>query len=190
MAETHEILGVAPDASADEISEAYRTLVQIYHPDKYMDSPTRVQAEATRRMQEINRAYEAMMDAVGKPVVYRTKAWTNRRKGLVTEGLLDAGVPHSWDGDFLTVARPHNRVADSLVLHRASANQRDRSATPHRDSNSCPVCGKTIATGSYERHMSRVHPRLRMCVAASCYMRDKLTDRQHCPGCGGLTQLQ
>jgi len=60
-----------------------------------------------------------MMGALKKDVVYRTRAWTSRRKGELTEGLLDAGVPHAWDGDYLTVARQFKRVADSLVLRRS-----------------------------------------------------------------------
>ncbi len=32
--EPYEVLGIAPDASADDIRAAYRRMVKIYHPDK------------------------------------------------------------------------------------------------------------------------------------------------------------
>ena len=51
------MLGVSAGASAQEVAEAYRTLAQIYHPDRYAEAPARVQAEATRRMQAVNTAY-------------------------------------------------------------------------------------------------------------------------------------
>ncbi len=30
----HEVLGIAPDSSADDIRAAFRRMVKIYHPDK------------------------------------------------------------------------------------------------------------------------------------------------------------
>lgn len=51
------VLGIPAGASPEEVAEAYRTLAQIYHPDRYAQAPARVQAEATRRMQAVNTAY-------------------------------------------------------------------------------------------------------------------------------------
>ncbi len=50
-------LGVTRDATREEITEAYRALAQIYHPDRYADAPPRVQAEANKRMQAVNAAF-------------------------------------------------------------------------------------------------------------------------------------
>jgi hypothetical protein len=55
----YQLLGVSPDASREDVVEAYRALAQIYHPDRYADAPPRVQAEAHRRMQSLNAAFEA-----------------------------------------------------------------------------------------------------------------------------------
>ena len=57
LREAYEVLGVTPAASAGEVADAYRSLVQIYHPDRYVDSPERVRVEAERRMQDLNEAY-------------------------------------------------------------------------------------------------------------------------------------
>lgn len=170
MAEPHEVLGVEADASADEIGEAFRTLAQIYHPDKYMGAPPKVQEEANRRMKEVAAAHQTMMGALKKDVVYRTRAWTSRRKGELTEGLLDAGVPHAWDGDYLTVARQFKRVADSLVLRRS----------PH--------------TGASETKSNNQQPSgdhmARTCVGAKCTLIGTPTARRICQACGRITRVR
>jgi tetratricopeptide (TPR) repeat protein len=56
----HEVLGVAPGASQEEIATAYRKLVQQYHPDKVAHLAPEYQEIATRRMKEINAAYTTM----------------------------------------------------------------------------------------------------------------------------------
>ena len=59
MAQTrdlYEVLGVAQDASPDEIKRAYRKLARTYHPD-VSDHP-----EADHRFKEINLAYETLSD--------------------------------------------------------------------------------------------------------------------------------
>lgn len=53
------LLGVADGASAEAIKKAYRTLAMRYHPDYYRG------ADATERMQEINRAYEHLRARFG-----------------------------------------------------------------------------------------------------------------------------
>jgi curved DNA-binding protein CbpA len=55
----YDVLEVTPTASPEVIRGAYRYLAQKWHPDKH---PTDV-AEAQRRTQQINRAYEVLSDA-------------------------------------------------------------------------------------------------------------------------------
>lgn len=54
----HEVLGVNPGASADEIKKAYRTMVKQYHPDNYKNHP--LEELAKEKMQEINDAYDQL----------------------------------------------------------------------------------------------------------------------------------
>lgn len=53
-----EILGVSSRATRTEITRAYRVLAYIFHPDRFVDSPDDVKAEAEKRMAELNKAYE------------------------------------------------------------------------------------------------------------------------------------
>lgn len=56
----HEVLGISPQASKAEIVAAYRTLAQIFHPDRFVNSPEAVRREAERRMRWLNEAYAAI----------------------------------------------------------------------------------------------------------------------------------
>ena len=52
------ILGVARDATEEQIKSAYRDLARRHHPDNFPDPARRAQAE--ERMKEINEAYDAI----------------------------------------------------------------------------------------------------------------------------------
>jgi predicted CoA-binding protein len=62
----YEVLGVSPKASKKEITEAYRTLAQIFHPDRFVDSPEPVKREAERRMKHLTQAYALARKGGGK----------------------------------------------------------------------------------------------------------------------------
>jgi hypothetical protein len=50
----YDVLGVSPDASMQEVKDAYRALTSIYHPDR--------EGGDTEKMAEINKAYETLSD--------------------------------------------------------------------------------------------------------------------------------
>ena len=57
----YAILGVDRNASTDEIKQAYRKLILIWHPDKNPDP------QATAMFQEIQAAYESLMKGSSNP---------------------------------------------------------------------------------------------------------------------------
>ena len=58
----YQVLGVSPNASEDEIRQAYRRLAKKYHPDLNPGDKT-----AAQKMNEVNAAY----DAIKNPQAYR-----------------------------------------------------------------------------------------------------------------------
>jgi len=52
-----EILGLKPGASQDEVNQAYRDLVNVWHPDRFVSNP-RLQKKAEEKIKEINAAYK------------------------------------------------------------------------------------------------------------------------------------
>jgi len=52
----HELLGLAPGASDQELKEAYRDLAKVWHPDRFSHDP-RLQQKAQEKLKEINEAY-------------------------------------------------------------------------------------------------------------------------------------
>lgn len=54
-----QVLGVAPDATDDEISAAYKRRISEYHPDKVERMGPEIRELAERKSKEINAAYDA-----------------------------------------------------------------------------------------------------------------------------------
>lgn len=115
MADPYQILGIAPDASSDEIASAYRVLADIYRPDRLEKSTLEVRTEATRRMFEVNTAYEELLSVPVINVDYDTEGWTNRQRAEATKSLLDADIPHEWDGTSLLLSPDHEDAADRIL---------------------------------------------------------------------------
>jgi molecular chaperone DnaJ len=62
MTTHYETLGISKEASAERIKRSYRTLVKIYHPDKF-PSGSEAQAEAEKQMRDINVALYGALQA-------------------------------------------------------------------------------------------------------------------------------
>lgn len=81
----YQALGVPSTATKSELTAAYRTMAQLFHPDRYAEAPEPVQREAERRMKELNEAYAYARKAT--PVEtqqYRRAKQTQRRERAKT----------------------------------------------------------------------------------------------------------
>jgi len=114
MVEPHEVLGVAPDASPEEVKRAYLALVQILHPDRLGTGSDAVLSQANRLMREVSEAYDQLKrDGL---VYWDTPGWTHGQRASVTVKLLQARVPHHWDEDgSLSVGRKHEAAVDAIM---------------------------------------------------------------------------
>ena len=57
MNDPYEVLGLRQGASEEEVKKAYKTLAKKYHPDVTGNDPA-----AAKKMQEINTAYDAIIN--------------------------------------------------------------------------------------------------------------------------------
>jgi molecular chaperone DnaJ len=85
----YEILGVAPEAGADEIKKAYRKLAQTYHPDANPDD-----SAAEERFKEISEAYATLSNAEQR------KEYDQVRRMVSSGGFAGYGGPGGGFGGF------------------------------------------------------------------------------------------
>ena len=85
MAQTpYEVLGVKPEASADEIRKAYRTLAKQFHPDINPGKP-----EAEERFKEVSAAYDLLSDPDKRERYYEDRQYQNTWAAGTSEWLQD-----------------------------------------------------------------------------------------------------
>jgi hypothetical protein len=129
-----EVLGVSPSATPEEVNAAYRILAQIYHPDRYVDSPPEVRQESEDRMKALNEAYrEAQNGHLGvRPMTAgnggrRNAGATTRAGGPMHPG---PGVP--WDVAVRARATAAVRAEQERQAREQAAPQGKAVARPRR----------------------------------------------------------
>lgn len=65
VSEAYDILGVAGNASDEEVKKAYRILAMMYHPDKFYSLGDEAIRQATESMKQINAAWDVVKSARG-----------------------------------------------------------------------------------------------------------------------------
>ena len=95
-----EILELDPSASPREIKEAYKDIVNVWHPDRFSNNP-RLRLKAEKKLKEINRAYEILNSNLSQDSTGNSQnpgQTTNNRfnkresKTSKTETLLETGT--------------------------------------------------------------------------------------------------
>jgi uncharacterized RDD family membrane protein YckC len=57
---SYEILRLEPDASVADLKLAYRDMVNVWHPDRFLHNP-RLKEKAEQQLQQVNQAYEILL---------------------------------------------------------------------------------------------------------------------------------
>ncbi|MFQ3580701.1 DUF4388 domain-containing protein [Chloracidobacterium validum] len=65
----HEILGVSPHATRDEIRDAYYRLAKDFHPDRHLNATLETRRQVDAVFARVTEAYEAIRDGGQKPTV-------------------------------------------------------------------------------------------------------------------------
>lgn len=65
LEDAYKVFGIASDSTDDEVRKAYRKLVLQYHPDKVAHLGEEAKANATRKLQEINKARDLIFQSRG-----------------------------------------------------------------------------------------------------------------------------
>lgn len=118
-----EVLGVLPTAPQVEVTTAYKILAQIFHPDRFRESPEAVRTEAEYRMRALNEAYAAAK----RGQLANQGGSTNARHSRPTAAW-DAGSSkgaRSWDGVAWTDANI-SRSAAMVKDKEAKAKEQQR----------------------------------------------------------------
>lgn len=76
----YEILRVPPDATAEQIKEAYLYLINILHPDRLMGTSESIRHKAEEESKRVNRAYDTLKGPE-KRRAYHSE-WVKHHKGM------------------------------------------------------------------------------------------------------------
>jgi hypothetical protein len=96
------ILELQIDASEEEIKQAYRDLVNVWHPDRFAKN-SRLQEKANEKLKEINLAYEKVMkyiaESYGLKREEKVEPPTPKESGISSEWIRTASEFHEkgWD---------------------------------------------------------------------------------------------
>ncbi|MCI0529413.1 MAG: DUF1566 domain-containing protein [Nitrospira sp.] len=137
----YEILELKPGALLEEIKQAHKDLVSVWHPDRFSHN-LRLQQKAQEKLKEINQAYEEIQsylagtrDETFQPdhrsvIRLRSRPTTLSNKDVV-QMIREKGFSHAYDlseyeladciqGNFLHVYRPMALKGDHVVIDQAT----------------------------------------------------------------------
>lgn len=97
----YEVLGIGPDASAEEIKKAYRELAFQYHPDRNQEI-----GEAHKKMQEINEACAILSDPIRRREYDLSRGYGSRAPKFKKGSKVKINV------NYLSPYRGHTGVVD------------------------------------------------------------------------------
>ena len=117
----YEILSVSPNATQEEIKQAWIFCTKAFHPDKFSTSSKKHQETANDRTQDINQAYEVLSDPKERANYDRERARQTRTESDVPSPSPPPRAPPPPDGSAdrsrASGNRPHPRNAQQVGLY-------------------------------------------------------------------------
>ena len=151
MTDPYSILGVARDATDEDIKNAYRSLARKYHPDNY-DDDNPLKDLAKEKMQEINAAYDEiqrMREAKGSESSY-SSGYSGSASGIYVEIRAKINARRFKEAeDMLASVSEFDRTADWHFLTSVCLMQRGRVNDAMRELEI--ACGMDPANLEYQR---------------------------------------
>ncbi len=182
----YEILGVAREASADEIKKAYRKLARKHHPDARPDDK-----DAEARFKEINEAYETLSDPQ-KRAQYDQFGHAGPAAGNPFEGFGGFGGTGGF-GDASTFGDLFGDIFEQVFTGgRAGAGGRSRvdPNAPRRGADVEMVMNITLED-AYRGGAREVEvPHTEACARCGGNGAEPGTNVETCPMCGGRGQVE
>jgi nucleotide-binding universal stress UspA family protein len=110
-----ELFDLQRNFTRDELDQSYRDLVQVWHPDKYVNNP-RLQQKAEEKLKEINSAYTLLKEFLSKLDL----AFDNnsKRQGIANVGTRD--IHHHYTRRQAGDIHPSNQIGYSDAVESSS----------------------------------------------------------------------
>ena len=185
----YETLGVARNATSDEIKRAYRQLARAHHPDANRDDP-----DAEERFKEITRAYETLSDPNKRQ---RYDMFGDERAGAGAGGFSDVGgisdLFASFFGGGFTTRQRTGPTRGSDILAEIELTLEEADSGVERDVEvttlvHCEECqGSGAAPGTFPTSCSQCGGTGEQRHVRQTVFGNLMTATQ-CPACGGSGQ--
>ncbi|NMA42524.1 MAG: molecular chaperone DnaJ [Oligosphaeraceae bacterium] len=170
----YKTLGVARNASADEIKKAYRKLAMQYHPDRNPDNK-----EAEEKFKEINAAYEVLSDEKKRrqydQMGHKMYTQSGRGGGMSPEDIF-ASVFGSDGGDFFS------------SFFGGGSSRRNRNA-PSRGQDLLYEMEIAFEEAVFGAEKKVTIPRSETCARCNGSGAEPGSTRKTCPHCGGQGEV-
>lgn len=159
LRECYRILDVEPGASLDEVKQAYRDQVRVWHPDRFRNDP-KLQAKAQEKLKLINLSYERLCQEAAADSARKAAKEASRKVAEAARRKAEAEA--SWKA----AAEANRKAAASQSAGPAPEPPRaDASAAQTQRENSAqaaPAQGNQKSVPTHDEKIARLTRRVRV----------------------------